>query len=204
MGNFVRDGQRTDAAGNTLQDFTSGQTSKDLKGLNTAISHMGILDQAATALGNNDVRQMNRFENFFGKQFGSSAQTNFDIVKNFAAGEVAKAVLPGGGGEAEREEIADAIRDSSSPDQLHSAIGQWRDLLAGKTQATRQQWDTGTNGTQGSFDQFLTPQTRQVVGIQSAPAGQYRSAADVKSAFQSGRLSRVEAKQILTNQFGMK
>jgi hypothetical protein len=148
-----------------IKDFTSGATSKTLNGLNTAISHMDQLDQAATALGNGNIQAFNKLGNFFGTQFGSSTTTNFNVVKNFAAGEVAKAVLPGGGGEREREDIAEAIRSSNSPTQLHDAIQTWRNLLAGKTDALRNQWDVGTNGAQGSFDRFLLPATKKALGI---------------------------------------
>lgn len=161
-------GQAFQASQGVVKDFTSGQTSKTLNGLNTAIGHMDQLDQAATALNNGNIQALNKMSNFFGTQFGSSNVTNFNVIKNFAAGEVAKAVLPGGGGEREREEIADAIKNSNSPQQLHDAISTWRNLLSSKTEALRNQWDVGTNGTQGSFDKFLLPDTKKALGIQSA------------------------------------
>ena len=167
---MVAEQQQLKGAQGVVKDFTSGQTAKTLNGLNTAISHMDQLDQAATALQNGDVRALNKSANFFKTQFGSNATTNFSVVKNFAAGEVAKAVLPGGGGEHEREEIAEAINSSSSPEQLHSAIQTWRNLLAGKTEALRNQWDVGTNGTQGEFDKFLLPATKKALGMGSTSA----------------------------------
>lgn len=163
--------QGLQATQGVVNDFTKGKTAQTLNGLNTAIGHMDQLDQAATALQNGNVQLLNKAENFFGTQFGSSATTNFNVVKNFAAGEVAKAVLPGGGGEREREEIADAIKNSNSPEQLHQAIQTWRNLLASKTEALRNQWDVGTNGTQGSFDKFLMPETKKALGIESQVTG---------------------------------
>lgn len=167
---ILANAQQVKASQGVLKDFESGQTSKTLNGLNTAISHMDQLEQASTALQNGNVQALNRMGNFFKTQFGSSAQTNFDVVKNFAAGEVAKAVLPGGGGEREREEIAAAVKNSASPTQLHDAIQMWRNLLAGKTEALRNQWDVGTSGTQGSFDKFLLPATKKALGISDQPA----------------------------------
>lgn len=163
--------QALTATQGVVKDFTSGKTSQTLNGLNTAISHMDQLDQAATALQNGNVQALNKLSNFFKTQFGSSTTTNFNVVKNFAAGEVAKAVLPGGGGEREREEIADAIKNSNSPEQLHNAIQTWRNLLAGKTEALRNQWDVGTNGSQGSFDKFLLPATKKALGIDTDATG---------------------------------
>lgn len=161
--------QQYKASQGVVKDFTSGKTSQTLNGLNTAVGHMDQLDQAATALSNGNVQALNKASNFFGTQFGGSATTNFNVIKNFAAGEVAKAVLPGGGGEHEREEIADAIKSSNSPQQLHDAISTWRNLLSSKTEALRNQWEIGTNGTQGSFDKFLLPPTKKALGINSAP-----------------------------------
>lgn len=161
--------QGLQATQGVVNDFTKGKTAQTINGLNTAVGHMDQLDQAATALQNGNVQALNKASNFFGTQFGSSSTTNFNVIKNFAAGEVAKAVLPGGGGEHEREEIADAIKSSNSPAQLHDAISTWRNLLSSKTEALRNQWDVGTNGTQGSFDKFLLPPTKKALGIASAP-----------------------------------
>lgn len=168
--------QQYKASQGVVKDFTSGATSKTLNGLNTAIGHMDIMDQAATHLDNGNVQGLNKLSNFFGTQFGGTAANNFNIVKNFAAGEVAKAVLPGGGGEHEREEIADAIKSSNSPQQLHQAIALWKDLLSSKTDSLRNQWEVGTNGAQGSFDKFLLPATKKALGIQSAASGPTGSA----------------------------
>lgn len=162
--------QQYKASQGVVKDFTSGQTSKTLNGLNTAIGHMDIMDQAATALQNGNVQALNKMSNFFGTQFGGTTANNFNIVKNFAAGEVAKAVLPGGGGEHEREEIADAIKSSNSPQQLHQAIALWKELLSSKTNSLRNQWEVGTNGAQGSFDKFLLPATKKALGIDSGAA----------------------------------
>lgn len=165
-------GQQFKATQGVVRDFESGATSKTLNGLNTAITHMDQLYQAAGALNNGNVQALNKFGNFFKTQFGSDSQTNFNIVKNFASGEVAKAVLPGGGGEREREEIAQAINSANSPQQLQSAVQMWRNLLAGKTEALRNQWDVGTGGAQGDFNKFLLPATKKALGIQeSQPSG---------------------------------
>lgn len=157
--------QQYKATQGVVKDFTSGKTATTLNGLNTAIGHMDLLDRAATALQNGDVQAINKLKNFAGTQFGSPTANNFNVIRDFAAGEIAKAVLPGGGGEAERQEIADAVKSSNSPAQLHSAIGQWRDLLGSKTDAIRNQWEVGTNGQQGSFDKFLLPATKKALGI---------------------------------------
>lgn len=168
---IIARGQQTKAQGAVVKDFESGQTAKTLNGLNTAIKHMDTMETAVVALQNGNIQVLNKLGNFFGTQLGNDPANNFNIVKNFAAGEVAKAVLPQGGGEREREEISRAINSANSPQQLHSALALWRELLAGKTDALRNQWDTGTNGNHGNFDRFLLPETKRALGIKDGNGG---------------------------------
>lgn len=166
---MVAQGQATQAAGAVLTDFTKGKTSQVLNGLNTSIAHMDALEPLATALGNGNMTLINKAQNFFKEQTGNPAPTNFTALKTFVSGEVAKAVLPGGGGEKEREELAAPLNKANSPAQLAGAIATIKTALAGKTEALRNQWDLGTNGTQGDFNKFLLPQTKKALGITDAP-----------------------------------
>lgn len=161
--------QGLQATQGVVNDFTKGKTAQTLNGLNTAIKHMNALDPLIDAMGNGNLTILNKASNFFKQQTGSAAPTNFAALKEFVAGEVAKAVLPGGGGEAERQALAAPINAANSPQQLKQAVEQYKTALAGKTEALRNQWDVGTNGTQGSFDKFLLPDTKKALGISATP-----------------------------------
>jgi hypothetical protein len=201
--------------------FTSGgagSPAQALTSINTAVTHMAALDPLIDQLGNTASPAWNTVANAFEQQIGSTAPTSFAAIKEFVGGEVAKAVLPGGGGEAERQALLAPLNAANSTDQLKQAVQQIKVALAGKTEALRNQWDIGTNGTQGTFDKFLLPATKAALGSNSgnAPNGsngangsntsnssQFNSANDVKAAFQAGQISRAQAKQILQSQFGM-
>lgn len=179
-------GQQLKATGEVVSDFEKGKTSQTLNGLNTAVKHMAVLDPLIDALGGGNLTILNKAQNFFKQQTGSAAPTNFAAIKEFVGGEVAKAVLPGGGGEAERKALLDPLNGANSPEQLHQAVTQIKAALAGKTEALRNQWDVGTRGTQGEFDKFLMPETKKALGIaetSNTPArpGQGAHPAEVQS-----------------------
>ena len=163
-------GQAFTAQQGVIKDFTSGPTSKSLNAINTAVSHINSLEPLVDALGTGDIKRVNQFSNAFKQETGSPAPTDYASLKEFVGGEVAKAVLPGGGGEKERAALLDPLNAANSPQAIHSALQKIQTALAGKTEATRNQWDVGTNGTQGSFDKFLMPATKKALGIADTPA----------------------------------
>lgn len=167
---ILADKQMNQAAQGVVKDYTSGQTAKTINGLNTAIQHMAALDPVIDAMGNGNVTLFNKAANYFKQQTGNPAPTNFAALKEFVSGEVAKAVLPGGGGEGERKALADPINAANSPAQLKQAVQTYKTALAGKTDALRQTWDVGTRGTQGDFSKFLLPETKKALGITDQPA----------------------------------
>lgn len=158
-------GQAFQATQGVVKDFTSGQSGKAVTAINTAVQHINSLTPLVDALGTGDIKQINRFTNAFKEQTGSPAPTNYAALKEFVGGEVAKAVLPGGGGEKEREALLAPLNAANSPQAIHSALSTIQTALAGKTEALRNQWEVGTNGTQGSFDKFLMPATKKALDI---------------------------------------
>lgn len=162
-------GQAFTAQQGVVKDFTSGQSGKAVTAINTAVQHINSLTPLVDALGTGDIKQINRFTNAFKEQTGSPAPTNYAALKEFVGGEVAKAVLPGGGGEKEREALLAPLNAANSPEAIHQALQTIQTALAGKTEALRNQWDVGTNGTQGSFDKFLMPATKKALGIADTP-----------------------------------
>lgn len=165
--------QQLQAGQSVVKDFTSGKTAQTLNGLNTSIQHMAALEPVIDAMNNGNLTILNKAANFFKQQTGSPAPTNFAALKEFVSGEVAKAVLPGGGGEAERRALAEPISAANSPAQLKQAVETYKTALAGKTEALRNQWDVGTRGANGDFNQFLLPETKKALGIsQQSATGQ--------------------------------
>lgn len=167
---IAANGQATQATQGVVSDFTKGKSAQSLNAINTAVQHMNGLSPLIDAMGTGNVKVLNQVTNAFKQQVGVSAPTNYAALKEFVGGEVAKAVLPGGGGEAERKALLDPLNAANSPQAIHDAVQQITTALAGKTEALRNQWDVGTRGTQGSFDKFLMPATKKALGIADQPA----------------------------------
>lgn len=170
-GQVIANQQMNKAGQAVLKDYTSGKTYQQLQGVNTAVMHMSTLEPIIDQLGNGDNTGLNALKNTWdAKVMGATAPQNFNAVKSFVAGEIAKAVLPGGGGEREREEIAQAASSASNPQALKQVLQSWKTLLAGKTDYTRQNWDMGTGGRYGDFSRFLLPQTQAALGYKPTAA----------------------------------
>jgi len=154
-----------------LDDYSKGKTRQTLDGINTAVSHINIFKPVIDQLANGNVSIFNNIGNTWNqKVMGSPAPTNFNAVRDFVAGEISKAVLPGGGGEAERQQIAAGASSANSAQALQSVVQKWQELLAGKTHYAKFNWDNATRGRYGSFEsRFLLPETQAALGIQIAP-----------------------------------
>jgi len=165
---FFANTQMTGAQAAVVKDFESGATSKSLDGLNTAIKHIQILRPLISQLNNTGTPAFNQVANTVSAQLGlsgSGAINNFDAARDFVAGEISKAVLPGGGGEAERQQIAKAVQNAKKPEDLQSAIDQWQQMLAGKTDALRQRWTAAGLEQKSPFNNKLLPETKAALGI---------------------------------------
>jgi hypothetical protein len=161
--------QAYEAQQGVIKDFTDpdGKAGGSLVAINTAVAHIRGLDPLIDAMQSGNMTRINQAKQAYQKEFGIAAPTNYQALANMATGEVAKAVNAGGGTESERDSIAAPFKASGGPDVLHGAVQTVSTALAGKTEALRNAWDVGTNGTQGSFDKFLMPATRQALGIPS-------------------------------------
>lgn len=152
-------------------DFMSpnSATAKALNGLNTSIEHTQVLNPLIDHLDNTNLTAVNYVKNWFATNMqGKSAPNDYNAVRDFVVGEISKAVLPGGGGEQERQQLAKTAASTNDPGVLKSVVSQWYKLLAGKTDASRLQWDNGTLGRFGNFnDKVLSQNTKNALGIQA-------------------------------------
>lgn len=164
-------GQATQAAGNVLKDYTSGPTNKKLIAINTAVSHLDSLNPLIDAMESGNLTLINKARQIYQKQTGKPAPTNYSTLAEMAIGETSQAVMAGGGTGPEREALAAPFKSGNGPDVLRGAVKGAATALAGKTEALRTSWEAGTNGTQGSFDKFLGPETKKVLGISGSSAG---------------------------------
>ncbi len=158
-GTLVGNKQDTAARGNAVKNFSSGVEARSVRSFSTAIDHLETMDKLADALQNNDARAFNAVGNFFGKQTGNAAPTNFDMAKSVVGGEVAKALTGTNMALADREEIRSQLSAASSPEQLKGVITTLKALLGGQLKSLNQQYESGTG--RKDFNTKLTPAARK-------------------------------------------
>ncbi len=136
--------------------------------INTAVTHIGALDPLIDALGSGNVTRINQARQAYQRATGIPAPTNYQTLANMAVGEINTVVSgPSGGDKEERARLASPFDPDGGPSVLKGAVNTAVTALAGKTDALRNAWDVGTNGTQGSFDKFLLPDTKKALASDS-------------------------------------
>ncbi len=133
------DSTTVDAKKKAARDFTSGPLGNAMRSFNVAGQHLDQLGELVDALGNGNTQLVNKLGNAFREQTGNAAPTNFDAAKDVVSKEVVKAIVAGGGGVAERQELSELMSKAKSPAQLKGVIAQYRGLMAAQHDALLQQ-----------------------------------------------------------------
>jgi hypothetical protein len=140
------------AKNGALKAFATGKEGATLRSLNTAHEHLGTLGNVAQALENGDTQLLNKAGNAWLQQTGSNAPTDFDAVKGIVAKEVVKAIVAGGGGVGEREEVEKLMDKANSPAQLQGVIQHFQELMDAQRSGLMDQYERTTGRKAG--DQF--------------------------------------------------
>jgi len=109
--------------------FTTGIQGRQLLAFGSAVKHLETLGGLIDALDNKDVIQLNRLNNLWEKQTGQTAVTNFDAAKGIVAKEIMKAIVTGGGGIEERQELSRLMDAAKSPQQLRGVVDTYYELM---------------------------------------------------------------------------
>lgn len=131
---------------NTVKQFTdpNSKTATTVRSQNVAMEHLGTLHEAVDALNNGDIPLFNRLSQEVAIQTGQPAPTNFDFGKNLVFDEVAKAVLPGGGALADRQEFSKHMTDASSREQAVGQLNEAEKYMAGQAYGLQKSYEVGT------------------------------------------------------------
>lgn len=140
--------------------FTSGKGAENIRTLNTAVQHLDLLQNLATALGNGDIQLWNRLGQAYARQTGDAAPVNFEMLRDSLAGEMARVFTGVGATQQEIKEITDPLSTSNSPIQLAGAIQTARAAMDARLRALKIQYAQGLAG-KPAFDE----------GTPSTPAG---------------------------------
>ena len=109
--------------------FTTGIQGRQLLAFGSAVKHLETLGGLIDALKNKDTIQLNRLNNIWEKQTGQIAVTNFEAAKGIVAKEIMKAIVTGGGGVEERQELSRLMDAAKSPEQLRGVIDTYYELM---------------------------------------------------------------------------
>jgi hypothetical protein len=151
-------------------DFTTGTLGNSLRSFAVAGQHLDQLGQLADALNNGNMQLVNQLGNAIGAQTGSPAPTNFNAAKDVVSKEVMKAIVAGGGGVSEREELNKTMSAANSPAQLKGVIQQYRNLMAAQQDALMQQ-RRAADLPDSTLPNYNTPAGASPAAPGAAPAG---------------------------------
>jgi hypothetical protein len=120
--------------------FGGGKSSQNIRSLNTAIGHLGMLADAADALQNGDIKALNKIGNFFKVQTGASAPSVFDAIKTAATGELGSTFKGSAATDPEIANLAATLNKDLSGNVNKDVIKTDAKLLGSRLYALEQQY----------------------------------------------------------------
>ena len=155
----VKVAQDVATADKAIKDFGTGPQGVKVTAFNTAIDHLDTLSKLGAAMQSGDIKAVNSFANTLGIQTGQPMATMFNQASRIVGGEISKAIVPGVGTKAEREESANAFNAAMSPEQLKGADAVAKKLLGGQLSSLEQQYKRTTKRSDFA-EQLLSPAAR--------------------------------------------
>lgn len=147
------------------REFLSGMASRNVRSLNTVISHTGKLLDAAAALKTGDVQAVNRFVNWAKTQLGRPEVTNFNSAATAVIDE-AGTVFKGTAATDEQIKYWErALNPKMSPDQLLGSVTTLADLFAGRFSALAGQYESGMGRKDINFLNKESRETLRKMGV---------------------------------------
>jgi len=147
----------------TLKEYASTKTNTaggNAIAFNTAIGHLGMLADAADALGNGSTPLLNSIAQRFAKETGSAAPTKFDTIKNAVNTEVAKVFKGGVPADAEIQEQAQTLSRASSPAQIKGAIAVLVGLMNSRINTLQDRYRSVVGE---ENEDLLSPESKRVI-----------------------------------------
>lgn len=172
-----------------MKKFSAGPDGDKIRFNDVGVQHLAVLDQAASALGNQNLGPINQLKNYFSTEFGSPPPNTFNALKDLVGKEVQKAVTGGLGAVQERQDLQATLSSARSPEQLLAVTQALRSLMVGQLNGLRQQYNQATlnqfnkEGSPFAFDNKLLPETKAALsGGQGGPAATSANASPQSAA----------------------
>ena len=142
--------------------YTSGNQSQQLTALNTALEHLGKLDDVVDAVKNGSFKPGNEAYNWLRTTFGDKAVTNMTFARDIMSGELATAMKKSGATDQEIEKVTTSLSTAGSPEQLHGAIRDIASPMIGGKASTMEQQYKAIMGEKDPFSVY-TPGAKKVI-----------------------------------------
>jgi hypothetical protein len=125
----------------TLKEYAStkpGTAGGTTVAVNTAMAHLGLLDDLIGALGNSNLKAFNSLAQTWKTQTGNPIGASFDEVKQAVSGELTK--VTGSLSQGEQEAIKGPLDKANSPQSLRGAVRSAVQIMDGKINALHQHY----------------------------------------------------------------
>lgn len=143
-------------------DATSGKLAQNNNALNTGIGHVWQLAQAVDALHNGNIQSVNALRNWWSAEFGGTAPTNFDAIRDRVAPEITKIWRGAGGAESDIKRDISTLSSAKSPAQLYGALAEIAGLMESKIEANKAQYSNIMGPMAGKL-QMITPKSQEIL-----------------------------------------
>jgi hypothetical protein len=120
--------------------FTSGDASKNIRSLNTAIGHLDQLQKAADALDSGNYPALNSIANKFSVASGDDPVTTFNAIANAVIGETASVYKGSGATDQEIQHVQGTFDAAQSPKQKRAAVRTTIGLFGSRLKALESQY----------------------------------------------------------------
>lgn len=150
------------ARSSTRRDFASGQAAKNITAINTAIGHLGTMNDLATAMQNHDVVGANKIINTVRTQLGDPAINNYGLAATAVSDELMRVFRQVGASDAEAARWEKAFKADLSTGQLKGSMGVAVKLLGSRAEALHDQW-SNTMGDIVKAPEVIHPRSKEVL-----------------------------------------
>lgn len=177
---YKRDPQWSEQRAQLRKSFTQD---KEIGAINTALGHVGVLNNAIDALNNGDVRVLNSIANKFGLETGSTPVATFKTIVHRVGPELTKAYVGAGGGQGERGTTEKDFDENLPPQTLKSNTAITAQLLRSKISSKAFQWNQNKSEGMPSFeDRFIMPEAKATLNKLNPPAAAFKAPTDAPPA----------------------
>lgn len=163
------------------KDFTSGQTSKNITALNTAIGHLGTLDELGEALKTKDLQRINQLVNFVRNETGRPEVNNQALAAQAVGEELMRSFRGVGASEKEAAAWQSRFSAANSPEKMRGATKIATELLKSRIDSVNDTWRRGM-GTEEGFPDLMSPKSLKVAKRLGIDVGEAKKAGGAPAA----------------------